>query len=187
MAPAFVLFPLEWLTAIPADYIDLPRCSDDGAAARADIFDTSVNGFLTSALGGAFHRQAAGVDFILPQGFLDPCLRFRGQLCYRPAILCVLLDMQAVGLSGGPKFLVVVVAVVAYVLNAMNQIVEMRHLMQKRGCQLEDRPVQVLGAEIDFPILLAAGVPYLVDTAPAYAPRPPSGDTVMAGRLSSPS
>ena len=69
-APSFVLFPLEWLTAIPADYIDLPRCSDDSAAARADIFDTSVNGFLTSALGSAFHRQAAGVDLVLAQGFL---------------------------------------------------------------------------------------------------------------------
>ena len=29
-----------------------------------------------------------------------------------------------------------------------------------------------LGAEIDFPILLAAGVPYLVDTAPAISPAP---------------
>ena len=54
----------------------------------------------------------------------------------------------------------------------MNQIVEMRHLMQKRGCQLEDGPVKVLGAEIDFPILLTAGVPYLVDTAPAISPAP---------------
>ena len=167
MAPAFVLFPLEWLTAISADYIDLPRCPDDSAAAGADIFDAAVNGFLTPALGGAFHRQAAGVDLVLPQGFSDPCLCLRGQRRYRPAILGVLLDMQAVGLSGVLKFLVVVVAVVAYVLDAMNQIVEMRHLMQERGCQLENRPVKVLGAEIDFPIFLAAGVPYLVDTAPA--------------------
>ena len=68
-APAFSLFPLESLTAIPADYIDLPRRPDDGAAAGTDIFDTAVNGFLTSALGGAFHRQAAGVDFILPPRF----------------------------------------------------------------------------------------------------------------------
>jgi len=48
----------------------------------------------------------------------------------------------------------------------------MRHLMQECGCQLEDGPVKVLGAEIDFPILLAAGVPYLVDTAPAIRPAP---------------
>ena len=44
--------------------------------------------------------------------------------------------------------------------------------MQERGCQLEDRPVKVLGAEIDFPILLAAGVPYLIDTAPAVRAAP---------------
>ena len=79
MAPAFVLFPLEWLTAIPADYIDLPRCSDDGAAAGTNIFNAAVNGFLTSALSGAFHRQAAGVDLVLAQSFSDPCLRLRGQ------------------------------------------------------------------------------------------------------------
>ena len=131
------LFPLKSLSAIPADYIDLPRCPDDGAAAGADIFNTAVNGFLTSALGGAFHRQATGANFILTRGFSDPCLRLRGQRCYRPAILGVLLDMQAVGLSGGLKFLVVVIAVVAYGLDAMHQIVEMRHLMQERGCQLD--------------------------------------------------
>ena len=48
----------------------------------------------------------------------------------------------------------------------------MRHLMQERGCQLEDGPVKVLGAEIDFPIFLTAGVPYLVDTAPDISPAP---------------
>ena len=42
----------------------------------------------------------------------------------------------------------------------------------ERGSQPEDRPVKVLGAEIDFPTLLAAGVPYLVDTAPAISPAP---------------
>ena len=74
------------------------------------------------------------------------------------------------GLGGGFEFQVVVIAVVAYVLDAMNQIVEMRHLMQERGCQLENRPVKVLGAEIDFPIFLAAGVPAFTDTAPALSP-----------------
>lgn len=42
----------------------------------------------------------------------------------------------------------------------------------ERGSQPEDRLVKVLGAEIDFPTLLAAGVPYLVDTAPAISPAP---------------
>ena len=95
--------------------------------------------------------------------------------------------MQAVGLGGSLKFLVVVVAVVAYVLDAMNQIVEMRHLMQERGCQLEDGPAEVFGAEIDFPILLALAFHISLILHQPYAPRPPSGDTVMAGRFSSPS
>lgn len=46
MAPALFLFPLESLSAISADYIDLPRCPDNGAAAGADIFDAAVNGFV---------------------------------------------------------------------------------------------------------------------------------------------
>ena len=61
---------------------------------------------------------------------------------------------------------------VAYVLNTIHQIVEVRHLMQERGCQLEDGSIKVLGVEIDFPILRTAGVPYLVDTAPAIRPAP---------------
>ena len=60
----------------------------------------------------------------------------------------------------------------SYILNAIHLIVVNRQLMQERGCQLEDRPVKVLGAEIDFPILRTAGVPYLVDTAPAIRPAP---------------
>ena len=53
-----------------------------------------------------------------------------------------------------------------------NWVTMMQEKLQERGCQLEDGPVKVLGAEIDFPILLAAGVPYLVDTAPAISPAP---------------
>ena len=44
------------LPTIPADYIDLPRCPDDGAAAGADIFNAAVFGFFAPAFGGAFHR-----------------------------------------------------------------------------------------------------------------------------------
>ena len=98
--PLLFLFPLEWLSAIPADYIDLPRRSDDSAAAEADIFDTAVNGFLTPALAGAFHRQAAGVDIVLAQGFSDPRLCLRGQRRYRPSVFVVLLNVQAMSLGG---------------------------------------------------------------------------------------
>ena len=43
---ALYLRSLKRLSAIPADYIDLPRCPDNGAAAGADIFDAAVNGFV---------------------------------------------------------------------------------------------------------------------------------------------
>lgn len=116
-------------SAIPTDYIDLPRCPDGGAAAGADIFDTAVLGFFASAFGGAFHRQAAGVDFILSQGFSDPCLRLRAQRCYCPSVFVVLLNVQAMSLDSGFEFQVMVITVVAYVLDAMNQIIEVRHFM----------------------------------------------------------
>lgn len=106
-APAFFFIPARKPLCSPRRLHWLPRCPDNGAAAGADIFDAAVNGFLTPAFGGAFYRQAAGVDFILSQNFSDPCLR--GQRRYRPAILGVLLDMQAVSLGSGLKFLVVIV------------------------------------------------------------------------------
>ena len=134
--------------------------------------DTAVLGFFAPALSGAFHRQAAGVDFILAQGFSDPCLRLRGQRRYCPSVFVVLLNVQPMGLGGGFEFQVVVIAVVAYVLDAMHQIVEVRHFMQERGGQLEDWPVKVLGAKIDFPVFLTAGVPDFIDTAPAVSPTP---------------
>ena len=111
--------PARKLSAIPADYIDLAGCSDNGAAAGADIFDAAVNGFLAANLGASLYRQAAGVDTGLPQGDSDPSLCLRSQCCYRPAVLGVLLNVQAVGLGGGLEFHVVIIAVVAYVLNVM--------------------------------------------------------------------
>ena len=39
--------------AVCAGYIDLAGCPDDGAAAGADIFDASVNGFLAPAFGAS--------------------------------------------------------------------------------------------------------------------------------------
>ena len=76
------------------------------------------------------------------------------------------------GLGGGFEFQVVVIAVVAYLLDAMNQIIEVGHFMQERGGQLEDRPVKVLSAKIDFPGFLTAGVPDFMDAAPAISPTP---------------
>ena len=123
--------PLERLSAIPADYIDLARRPDDCAAAGADIFDTAVNGFLASSLGASLHLQAAGFDPGLAQGGFDPCLRLRGQLRYRPAVFLVLLNYQAVGFGGGLKLHIVIIAVVAYVLNLMYQIIKVGHFMQE--------------------------------------------------------
>ena len=62
---ALYLRSLKRLSAIPADYIDLPRGPDDGAADWADIFDAAVDGFLAAALGGSLHGLAAGIDFVL--------------------------------------------------------------------------------------------------------------------------
>lgn len=55
--------------------------------------------------------------------------RLRGQRRYRPTVFVVLLNVQPMGLGGGFEFQVVVIAVVAYVLDTMHQIVEMRHFM----------------------------------------------------------
>ena len=44
--------------------------------------------------------------------------------------------------------------------------------MQERGGQLEDGSVKILGAEVDFPIQLALGVPDFIDTAPAVCAAP---------------
>ena len=124
-----MLCPLERFSAIPADYIDLARCPDNCTAAGADIFDTAVNGFLTAALGTSLYRQTAGIDTGLAQGFLDPSFRLRGQRRNRPAVLGVFLDMKAMNLGGGLEFHVVVIAVVAYVLYIMFQIVKVGHFM----------------------------------------------------------
>ena len=50
MGGASWLFGFKCFIAVGADYIDFPRCPDDGAAAGACIFDTAVLRFLTAAL-----------------------------------------------------------------------------------------------------------------------------------------
>ena len=74
LASFFIFCPLERLSTIPADHIDLTRRPDDGAATGAYMLDTAVLGFFAPALCRAFHWLATGVDFILAQGFSDPGL-----------------------------------------------------------------------------------------------------------------
>lgn len=69
------------------------------------------------------------MDTGLAQGFLDPNLCLRGQCCYRPAVFSVFLNMKAVGFGGGLEFHVVIIAVIAYILNIMFEIVEVGHFM----------------------------------------------------------
>ena len=57
-------------------------------------------------------------------------------------------------------------------MNAIHQIGEVGQLMQSVAANPKIDWSRYFGAEIDFPTLLAAGVPYLVDTAPAISPAP---------------
>lgn len=47
-----------------------------------------------------------------------------GQRRYRPSVFVVFLNVQAMSLNGSFESQVVVIAVVAYVLDAMDQIIE---------------------------------------------------------------
>lgn len=63
------------------------------------------------------------MDAGISQGGYDPCFGFRSQGRNRPAILGMLLNMQAVGFGGGLELHIVVIAVVVYVLDIMLQII----------------------------------------------------------------
>ena len=62
--------PFKRFPAVCAGYIDLSGCPYDGAAARADIFDASVGGFLASAFGASGWLQAAGWMPVSPRADL---------------------------------------------------------------------------------------------------------------------
>ena len=177
----------EWYVAVAAYYVDLPRGPDNGSAMRADVLDAAVLAGATPAFDGRGrfaalvivrlgfdleHRFAAG-GYILHAGLLgQPCGGFFGQRRDRPAISGVVLDVQAVVLRGFLKFLVVVVPVVADVLDLMSQVVEVCHFVE-HGCRhLADGSVDVLGADIDLPIRLAAGLPDFIYAAPAISSAP---------------
>ena len=177
----------EWYVAVAAYHVDLPRGPDDGSAMRADVLDAAILAGAAPAFDGCSrfaalvivgfgfdleHRFAAG-GYILHAGLLgQPCGGFFGQRRDRPAVGGVMLNVQAVGLGGFFEFLIVVVPVVANVLDLMGQVVEMRHFME-HGCRdLADGPVDVLGADVDLPIRLAAGLPDFIHAAPAVGSAP---------------
>ena len=177
----------EWYVAVAAYHVDLPRGPDDGSAMRADVLDAAILAGAAPAFDGRSRFAAlvvVGFGFDLEHCFTaggyirhtgllcQPCGGFFGQLRDRPAISGVVLDVQAVGLGSFFEFLVVVVPVVADVLDLMGQVVEMCHFVE-HGCRdLADGPVDVLGADVDLPIRLAAGLPDFIHAAPAVGPTP---------------
>ena len=74
----FRLCSLKWFVAVSADYVYFSGSPDNSTADRAYIFDASVNGFLTSAFGGAVYRQAARIQGIFAKVGGYPCLRLWG-------------------------------------------------------------------------------------------------------------
>ena len=177
----------EWYVAVAAYHVDLPRGSNDGSAMWADVLDAAILAGAAPAFDGRSRFAALvivglGFDlehcftaggYILHTGLLcQPCGGFFTQCRDRPAVGGVMLDVQAVGLGGVLEFLVVVIPVVADVLDLMGQVVEMRHFME-HGCRdLADGPVDVLGADVDFPIRLIAGLLDFIYAAPALGSAP---------------
>ena len=177
----------EWYVAVAAYHVDLPRSPDDGSAMRADVLDAAILAGAAPAFDGCscfvalvivgfgfdLERRFAAGGYILHAGLLSqPFGGFFGQRRDRPAISGVVLDVQAVGFGGFLEFLIVVVPVVADILDLMGQVVEMRHFME-HGCRdLADGPVDVLGADVDLPIRLAAGLPDFIHAAPAVGSAP---------------
>lgn len=177
----------EWYVAVAAYHVDLPRGSNDGSAMWADILDAAVLAGAAPAFDGRgrfaalvivgfgfdLERRFAAGGYILHARLLgQPCGGFFGQRRDRPAVGGVMLNVQAVGLGGFFEFLIVVVPVVADILDLMGQVVEMRHFMEHGRRHLADGPVDVLSADIDLPVRLAAGLPDFINAAPAVGPTP---------------
>ena len=87
----------------------------------------------------------------------------------------MMLDVKAMGFGGGLEFLVVVVAVVAYILDLVNHVVEMGHLMKHSRCHLADGAVDVFGGDVDFSVGFVRALPDFVDAAPAVCAAPVIG------------
>ena len=177
----------EGYVAVATYHVDLPRSSNDGSAMRADVLDAAILAGAAPAFDGRgrfaalvivgfgfdLERRFTAGGYILRAGLMgQPCGGFFSQRRDRPAVGGMVLDVQTVGLGGFLEFLVVVVPVVADVLDLMGQVVEMRHFMEHGCCDLADGPVDVLGADVDLPIRLAAGLPDFIHAAPAVGSAP---------------
>lgn len=177
----------EWYVAVAAYHVDLPRGSNDGSAMWADILDAAILAGAAPAFDGRGRFAAlviVGLGFDLEHCFTaggyirhtgllcQPCGGFFGQRRDRPAVGGVMLDVQAVGFGGFLEFLIVVVPVVADVLDLMSQVVEVRHFVEHGRRHLADGPVDVLGADVDLPVRLAAGLPDFIYAAPAVGSAP---------------
>lgn len=180
----------EWYVTVAAYHIDLPSGPDDGSAMRADVLDAAVLAGAAPALDGrgGFAVLAAIIvplDLDLEGGLAvrgdvaqfrllgDPGGGIWRQIRYRPSVGVVVADGQTVGFGGFLEFFVVVVSVVGYVLDPMGEIVEVGHLVQHRGSHIADRAVDVLGADVDFPVRLAVSLPDFVYGAPAIGSASP--------------
>ena len=178
---------LEGYVAVATYHIHQLGRPDDGSAFRADILDAAILAGTAPALGGRggfaiIVPLALALD---PDGGLavcgnvaqfrllgDPGGGFRRQIRYRPSIGVMVADGQAVGFGGFLESLVVVVSVVGYVLDPVVEVVEVGHLVKHRPGDLADRAVDVLGANVDFPVCLAVSLPDFVYGAPAIGSAP---------------
>ena len=177
----------EGYVAVAAYHVDLPRRPNDGSAMQADVLDTAILAGAATAFDGRSRFAAlvivslgfdleycfAAGGYILHAGLLgQPFGGFFSQRRDRPAVGGVMLDVQAMGFGGFLEFLIVVVSVVADVLDFMGQVVEVRHFVEHGRRNLSNGPVDILGANVDLPVRLAAGLPDFIYAAPAVGTAP---------------
>ena len=68
----------------------------------------------------------------------------------RPSVLVVVLHDQAAGFGAVPELAVVVGAASGAILNAVDKVVVVNHLMQKRGANLLDRSRKGTGSDVNL-------------------------------------
>ena len=175
----------EWYIAVAAYYVDLLCGAYDGSALGAYVLDAAIlAGAASTALYG--DRGFFAVIVIIIALYLDlecglaaggeilhawllgqPFGGLFGQGRYCPSVGGVMLNVKAMILGSGLEFLVVVVAVVAYVLELMNKVVQMGHLME-HGCgYFTDGAVDVFGGDVDLAVCFAVSLPDFIDATPA--------------------